>query len=118
MAAGGLPTANTTNALDAVTAACEIRDWVYNWNQEKTSKGKETWEVRIGLHTGEMIAGVIGKKKFAYDVWGDAVNLAARMETKGEVGKVNISKSTYELVKDQFTCIDMLQQLRTLGYVD
>lgn len=104
MCAGGLPSENSTNASDAVSAACEIREWVANWNNARIAKGLETWEIRIGVHTGELIAGVIGKKKFAYDVWGDAVNLASRMESNGEIGKINISGSTFELVKDKFTC--------------
>lgn len=105
MCAGGIPTENTTNALDAVAAAIEIRDWVKQWNDNRQAQGKDTWEARLGLHTGELIAGVIGKKKFAYDVWGDAVNLAARMETNGQAGQVNISQATYNLVKDSFNCL-------------
>lgn len=104
MCAGGIPTENTTNAVDAVGAAVEIREWISEWNEKRQAAGQDTWEARIGLHTGELIAGVIGKKKFAYDVWGDAVNLAARMETNGEAGKINISQATYNLVKDQFKC--------------
>ncbi len=104
MCAGGLPTENNTNGVDAVAAACEIQKWVAKWNAKRAEIRLETWEVRIGVHTGELIAGVIGKKKFAYDVWGDAVNLASRMETHGEVGKVNISGTTYEQVKDKFAC--------------
>ncbi|MCB9185566.1 MAG: response regulator [Flavobacteriales bacterium] len=104
MCAGGIPTENTTNAVDAVAAAIEIRDWITHWNAARQLAGKDTWEARLGLHTGELIAGVIGKKKFAYDVWGDAVNLAARMETNSEAGKINISEATYQLVKDRFNC--------------
>jgi class 3 adenylate cyclase/CheY-like chemotaxis protein len=105
MCAGGLPTENTSNAVDAVSAALEIAQWTKTWNAERSLKGQETWEIRIGVHTGELIAGVIGKKKFAYDVWGDAVNLASRMETSGEAEKVNISGETYEMVKDLFKCV-------------
>ncbi len=104
MCAGGLPASNTTNAYDAVAAAIEINDWVNNWNANRIRQKLETWEIRIGVHTGPIIAGVIGKKKFAYDVWGDAVNIAARMEEAGEIGKVNISQETYMLVKDEFKC--------------
>lgn len=102
MCAGGLPTENTTNAADAVAAACEIQEWISKWNMERISKGMKRWDIRIGIHTGKIIAGVIGKKKFAYDVWGDTVNTASRMESSGEPGKVNISAITYELVKDKF----------------
>ncbi len=104
MCAGGLPTENRTNAIDAVAAACEIQEWVAKWNEGPIDKGLGRWDVRIGIHTGRLIAGVIGKKKFAYDVWGDAVNVAARIESGGETGKVNISKATYELVKGKYSC--------------
>jgi class 3 adenylate cyclase len=76
--------------------------------RERNSKaergGKPIWECRIGIHTGELIAGVIGKNKFVYDVWGVSVNTASRMESAGEPGKVNISGITYQLVKDKFIC--------------
>jgi class 3 adenylate cyclase len=105
MCAGGIPEENTTNAFDAVAAALEINNWVNNWNIKREASGLPKWEIRIGVHTGELVAGVIGKKKFAYDVWGDAVNLASRMENTGEVGKVNISGTTYEFIKDKFECL-------------
>lgn len=104
MCAGGLPVANKTNPIDAVRAACEMNLWTKEWNIRRQAEGKVPWEIRIGVHTGELVAGVIGKKKFAYDVWGDAVNIAARMESSGEEGKVNISGITYELVKGLFNC--------------
>lgn len=62
------------------------------------------WQLRLGIHTGPLTAGVVGKKKFAYDIWGDTVNTASRMESSGQHSKVNISGSTYELVKDHFNC--------------
>ena len=58
--------------------------------------------MRIGIHTGELVAGVIGTLKFAYDVWGDTVNIASRMETSGKPGRINVSQSTYECVKDKY----------------
>ena len=70
----------------------------------REEKGEDYWELRIGIHTGPVIAGVVGKNKFAYDIWGDAVNTASRMESSGVPGKVNISGTTYELVKDHFEC--------------
>jgi class 3 adenylate cyclase len=73
--------------------------------KEKESKGEIPFEIRIGLHTGPVVAGIVGVKKYAYDIWGDTVNLAARMEQNSEAGKINISGSTYELVNDKFKCI-------------
>ena len=66
--------------------------------------GDKTFEVRIGVHIGNVVAGIVGVIKFAYDIWGDTVNTAARMEENSEPGKVNISQTTYELVKDEFRC--------------
>ncbi len=104
MCAGGLPEENDTNAIDAVYSAWEIRDWVCKWNEAKIAQGLEPWEIRIGVHTGELVAGVIGKNKFAYDVWGDAVNIASRLESNSDVGMINISEATYEQIKLNFEC--------------
>ncbi len=104
MCAGGLPVASKTHAEDTVKAAIEIRDFMDNHNKEKLSKGELPFEIRIGINTGPVVAGIVGIRKFAYDIWGDTVNTASRMESSGEAGKVNISGSTYELVKDKFTC--------------
>jgi len=71
---------------------------------EKESANELFFECRLGIHTGPVIAGIVGTKKFAYDIWGDTVNVASRMESGGQVGKVNISGSTYDLVKDIFEC--------------
>ena len=104
MAAGGIPQPNLTNPIDAVLAGLAIQSYVREKRAERERNGekKQCWDVRLGINTGEVIAGVIGKKKFAYDVWGDTVNTAARMESGGAVGEVNISQNTYELVKDYF----------------
>ncbi len=104
MCAGGLPVTNTTNAIDTVSAALDIRDFMLRLAEKRKSEGKLFFEIRIGCNTGSVIAGIVGIKKFAYDIWGDTVNIAARMESACEPGKVNISGSTYELVKDRFTC--------------
>ncbi|MBL0043077.1 MAG: adenylate/guanylate cyclase domain-containing protein [Flavobacteriales bacterium] len=101
MAAGGLPTPNTTHALDVVKAALEIRDFIAEGKARKVAAGLPYFEIRIGIHTGPVVAGIVGVKKFAYDIWGDTVNIASRMESTGEVGQVNISGSTYALVKDK-----------------
>lgn len=105
MCAGGIPVANTTNPVDVVKAGIEIKAYMDRMKAEREANGQEYWELRIGIHTGKVIAGVVGKNKFAYDIWGDAVNTASRMESSGEPGKVNISGDTYELVKDQFKCV-------------
>ena len=105
MCAGGLPVVNTTHASDVVKAAMEIRDFIRQRNDHPdSSEYHPGFEIRIGIHTGPVVAGVVGTRKFAYDIWGDTVNIAARMESSGEAGKINISSSTYEVVKDQFTC--------------
>jgi len=104
MCAGGLPVANKTHAVDVVSAALEIKNFILDRVAEQTSLGREPFQVRIGVHTGPVVAGIVGVKKFAYDIWGDTVNTASRMESSGEAGKVNISNSTYELIKDNFIC--------------
>ncbi|MEI6817595.1 MAG: adenylate/guanylate cyclase domain-containing protein [Bacteroidota bacterium] len=104
MCVGGLPTINDTHAEDIIHAGLEIRDFIENYKKEKVLKGEIPFEIRIGINTGPVVAGIVGLKKFAYDIWGDTVNLAARMESGGEAGKVNISGTTYNLVKDKFNC--------------
>ncbi len=96
--------ANDTNPVDVVMAGLEIKAYMENLKKEREARGEDYWELRIGIHTGSVIAGVVGKNKFAYDIWGDAVNTASRMESSGIPGKVNISGTTYELIKDQFDC--------------
>jgi class 3 adenylate cyclase len=99
MAVCGLPNKDTNNAYKAVQAALEIRDYIENRNKQKRG-----FNIRIGVNSGPVVAGIVGVKKFAYDIWGDAVNTAARMEQHGTPGEVNISRSTYDLVKDHFRC--------------
>jgi class 3 adenylate cyclase len=104
MAAGGLPSPNTTNPQDVVKCAIEILSFMKELNEGKKLQGKTRLDLRIGIHTGPVVAGIVGLKKFAYDIWGNTVNIANRMEKSGEVGKINISKATFDLVKDQFPC--------------
>ncbi len=104
MCAGGIPEKNRTNPVEVVLAALEMQQYMIKLRNELTSKGLPVWDIRIGIHTGPVIAGVIGHKKLSYDIWGDTVNTASRMESSGEAGKINISGSTYELVKDFFIC--------------
>ena len=99
MAAGGLPTPNTTHATDVINAALEIRDFISQGKVLKIANGLPYFEIRIGIHTGPVVAGIVGVKKFSYDIWGDTVNTASRMESSGEVGHVNISEATYDLVQ-------------------
>jgi class 3 adenylate cyclase len=105
MAAGGLPTPNKTHAVDVVKACREIQKFMGEYKKSKMSADKTYFEMRIGVNTGSVVAGIVGLKKFAYDIWGDTVNIASRMESNGEIGKINISQSTYDMVKDQFHCV-------------
>ena len=101
LAVAGLPTADPKHAENIVSAAIEIDQYM----QDRIAKlGNNTFAIRIGIHSGSVVAGIVGVKKFAYDIWGDTVNTAARMEQNSEPGKINISQTTYELVKDKFTC--------------
>ncbi|GGW44311.1 adenylate/guanylate cyclase domain-containing protein [Arenibacter certesii] len=103
MCAGGLPFPTEDHACRMIQAAMEIRDFVVhakiNQNQYEIR-----FNIRIGIHTGPVVAGIVGTKKFSYDIWGDTVNVASRMETMSIPGRINISKNTYDLIKDKVEC--------------
>jgi class 3 adenylate cyclase/ligand-binding sensor domain-containing protein/predicted metal-dependent HD superfamily phosphohydrolase len=104
MCAGGVPVRNNTNPIDAVLAALQIQDYMNKLKHEALANETEYWELRLGINTGEVTAGVIGSERLAYDIWGATVNHAQRMENMGEVGKVTISGSTFKLVEPYFEC--------------
>jgi class 3 adenylate cyclase len=104
MCAGGLPVPNNTHVIDVCLAAMEFRSFMLQMGEIKKALSLPFWELRIGIHTGPVTAGVIGNNKFTYDIWGDTVNTASRMESSGEKGKINISNETYEYIKDFFVC--------------
>lgn len=100
MAAGGLPVPSDDAVKRTVLAALEMQEFIKKRQEEKIALGKHAFEMRAGIHTGPVVAGIVGIKKFQYDIWGDTVNTASRLESSGQVGKVNISQTTYELLKD------------------
>ncbi len=104
MCAGGVPVANETHASDAVRAGLEICAFVKNSEAKSLARCGFAFAVRVGIHSGPVVAGVVGAKKFAFDIWGDSVNLAARMEQASEPNQVNISQNTFDLVGKQFAC--------------
>jgi len=104
MCAGGIPTPDPTATLKMIAASFDIIEYLNKWNEQRASIGLKPWELRIGIHVGPLVAGVVGKKKYAYDIWGSTVNIASRMESAGEPGQVNISSSVYDIIKNHYDC--------------
>ena len=102
MCVGGVPETNRSHPIDACLAALEMQQLIDGMNRERKKLRLPHWDLRVGLHTGPVIAGVVGRRKFIYDVWGDAVNIAARMESAGAAGKINVSEAIYHRTKDLF----------------
>lgn len=100
MAAGGLPTPDDNAVKNTVLAGLEMQEFIIKRKQKLEKEGQVSFEMRVGIHTGPIVAGIVGVKKFQYDIWGDTVNTASRMESSGAVGKVNISQYTYELINN------------------
>ena len=104
MAVGGVPVPNRTHAVDCVLAALEIQQVISDRQKIELAESRSYWDIRIGIHSGDLVAGVVGREKFSYDVWGDTVNTASRLESSGVAGRVNISGATYDRVKHFFEC--------------
>ena len=104
MCAAGLPLENNTHPFDAINAAFEIMAFMQNYKKEKIAIGDTYFELRIGIHSGPVVSGIVGINKFAYDIWGSTVNTASRLETNSEPGRINISQAFYELIKDKYDC--------------
>jgi len=99
LAVSGLPVSNERHAKNAVNASLEILSYI----QQRKKNNPNALDIRIGIHSGPVIAGIVGVKKFAYDIWGDTVNTAARMEQNSSLGKLNVSEATYHLIKNYFS---------------
>lgn len=119
MCAGGMNKKATFDPKNMIKAAFEMNDYILAQNAKNLENGKPPIDMRIGIHTGPVIAGIVGLKKFAYDIWGDTVNIASRMESSSEPGKVNISGTTKLLVEDQFNCVSRGEmEVKNKGLVD
>ena len=105
ISAGGIPLPDPGSVKKTVQAALEMQEFMINRKRENELKGLAAFEMWVGIHTGLVIAGIVGVNKFQFDIWGNTVNTASLMENSGETGKVNISQSTYEFLKDDPTFV-------------
>tara|TARA_B110000211_G_C14080885_1_gene554448 strand:- start:385 stop:1509 length:1125 start_codon:yes stop_codon:yes gene_type:complete len=105
MACAGIDTDSKNPALDAIKSALEIIEFMKSYEKESRALNKEPLKIRIGINTGSIISGVVGIKKYSFDIWGNTVNIASHLETAGEIGKINISQSTFEEIKETYEVI-------------
>ena len=104
MCAGGVPTPDDQHVFKIVKASLEIQQYITENNIKRRESGRVPWDLRIGIHVGPVVAGVVGKKKYAYDIWGSTVNIASRMESNGEPGQVNVSSAVYDIIQEKYAC--------------
>ena len=104
MCAGGIPDPSAGHVYRIVMAAQEMVEFMDSINADREKMGLAPWKIRIGIHVGHLVAGIVGKKKYIYDIWGSTVNIASRMESNSEAGRINISQAVYEQIKDKFDC--------------
>ena len=104
MSAGGIPIKNITNPIDVVLAALEMRHMLYTTQHDRSDENRQIWDLSIGMHTGPVIATTMGKKKVSYNIKGETVNIASRMQAACKTGNINISIMTYEMIREYFEC--------------
>ncbi len=102
MCAGGVIETNRTHAVDAVLTALRIQEFMRKYRKSRQRKGQKSWKLRIGIHTGPLITGIVGQNRYSFDIWGDTVNVASRMEEASHPGRINITAETERLVRDFF----------------
>jgi class 3 adenylate cyclase/Tfp pilus assembly protein PilF len=119
MCAGGIPIPSENHVFRMVKASLEIQEYVKQKNYRRKESGLAPWDIRIGIHVGPVVAGVVGKKKYAYDIWGSTVNIASRMESSGMPGHVNVSAAIYDIIKDHYACVYRGKiQAKNVGEID